>query len=428
MSEQPVGRVGAIESADVPATYRDALRSAEFRGLVVAQVLSEWGDHIARVALASLVLARTDSAFLAVLAFVVSLAPAVFGSAVLGGLADRLPRKVVLLGCDVARALIIAVLALIAVDRTPIWVLLVVLLVAEIFYAPFEVAYRSVVPDILGDPRRTLAGMGLMRVLFQLDQVIGIGLAGLVIYAVGARQGLLLDAGTFALSFVVILVTLHRRPAARDPNAVPSTLLQDFRAGLRLTFGDPALRALILLGWGGAVFLIAPEAAALAYVREDGAPAQVGALLMACVPAGAALGAYVVGRLGPMRQVQLLLPLAVLSCLPLLGVCMAPPWGVTFPLWFVSGLGQAFMVPLIATVNLVSPADFRGRVNGLAASGFSLASALSFLVIGALTDLTSPALAVTAAGVAGLALIGLVHRSWPRGAIRRSATRVYATG
>jgi len=42
-------------------TYRDVLRNSEFRGLVVAQVASEWGDNIARVALASLVLTRTDS-------------------------------------------------------------------------------------------------------------------------------------------------------------------------------------------------------------------------------------------------------------------------------------------------------------------------------------------------------------------------------
>ena len=59
----------------VGTTYRDALRNSEFRGLVVAQVASEWGDNIARVALASLVLSRTDSAFLAVLAFVVSFVP-----------------------------------------------------------------------------------------------------------------------------------------------------------------------------------------------------------------------------------------------------------------------------------------------------------------------------------------------------------------
>ena len=93
-------------------TYRDPLRNSEFRGLVVAQVASEWGDNIARVALASLVLARTDSAFLAVLAFVVSFVPAVFGAALLGTAADRFPRKVVLIGCDLARAVVITVLAL----------------------------------------------------------------------------------------------------------------------------------------------------------------------------------------------------------------------------------------------------------------------------------------------------------------------------
>ena len=67
---------------------------------------ASWGDHVARVALASLVLARTDSAFLAVLAFVVSFVPAVFGSALLGALADRLPRKVVMLAAT-WRALVV---------------------------------------------------------------------------------------------------------------------------------------------------------------------------------------------------------------------------------------------------------------------------------------------------------------------------------
>ena len=159
-------------------TYRDVLRNSEFRGLVVAQVASEWGDNIARVALASLVLARTDSAFLAVLAFVVSFIPAVFGSALLGGLSDRLPRKVVLIGCDLARAGVIGVLALVAVDGTPVWVLLGLLLVAETFTAPFEAAHRAVVPDVLPDPRECLTGTGLMRILYQVDQVVGIVAAG----------------------------------------------------------------------------------------------------------------------------------------------------------------------------------------------------------------------------------------------------------
>lgn len=415
------------EQADRPSTYREALRSREFRGLVVAQVLSEWGDHIARVALASLVLRRTDSAFLAVLAFVVSFLPAVFGSALLASFADRLPRKVVILACDLARAVVVLVIALLAVASTPVWVLLGLLLVAEVFTAPFEAAQRAVVPDVLIDPRTYLAGTGLMRVLYQLDQVIGICLAGVVIYAVGERGGLLLDALTFALSFAVIATTLRWRPATREDGAPRTSLLTDFRAGWRLVFDDPALKALVLLGWSASIFLIAPEAVALAYARADGATAATGAALMASIPAGAALGAHAVGRLGPMRQLRSIVPLAVLTCLPLLATCVAPPWWVALLLWFASGLGQGFMIPLIATVNLVSPATFRGRVNGLAAAGFSVTTAATFLLAGLLADLTSPAVAVTAAGVLGLAMIGVVHHSWPRGAIRRAAAKVYAT-
>jgi MFS family permease len=407
------------------ATYRDALRSGEFRGLVVAQVTSEWGDHIARVALASLVLARTDSAFLAVLAFVVSFVPAVFGASLLGGLADRVSRKLVLLACDLGRGIVIAVLALIAVPGTPVWVLLAVLLLAEFFSAPFDAAQRAVVADVLVEPRVALAGMGLMRVLYQVDQVIGIALAGVIVYAIGARAALLIDAATFVVSFAVVMLTLRSRPVPRD-GEVEATFLQDFRAGVRLVFDDPALRALVVLGWGSALFVIAPEAVALAYARHEGMQPQVGAALMASLPAGAALGAYLLGRQAPLRQVGAILPLTVLCCLPLLVVSIVPPWWVTLGLFFVSGLGQGFLLPLITTVTLLAPAAFRGRVNGLAGGGFSLASAAAFLLAGALADLTSPAVAVTAAGSVGLGLIGVVHRSWPRAAIRRSATRVYA--
>jgi MFS family permease len=405
-------------------TYRDVLRHPEFRGLVVAQVASEWGDNIARVALASLVLARTDSAFLAVLAFVVSFIPAVFGSALLGGLSDRLPRKVVLIGCDLARAVVVGVLALMAVDSTPVWVLLGLLLVAETFTAPFEAAHRAVVPDVLPDPRECLTGTGLMRILYQVDQVLGIIAAGVVIVLVGERAGLLFDVLTFLVSATVLALTLRWRPASRDKSA-RTTLVGEFRAGWRLVFDNPSLRALVLLAWSAAVFLVAPEAVALAYARDDGAGPAVGAALMATLPAGAALGAWLVGRMDPLRQVRSIIVLAVAACLPLLATSLAPPWQVVMPLWFLSGMAQGFMVPLMTTVNLVTPPAMRGRVNGLAGAGFSTVTAATFLLSGAVADLATPAVAVTVAAVLALALVGVAHRGWPHAELRRTAERVY---
>ena len=405
-------------------TYRDVLRHPEFRGLVVAQVASEWGDNIARVALASLVLARTDSAFLAVLAFVVSFIPAVFGSALLGGLSDRLPRKVVLIACDLARAVVVGVLALVAVDGTPVWVLLGLLLVAETFTAPFEAAHRAVVPDVLPDPRECLTGTGLMRILYQVDQVLGILAAGVIIVLVGERVGLLFDVATFLVSATVLALTLRWRPASRDKSA-RTTLVGEFRAGWRLVFDNPSLRALVLLAWSAAVFLVAPEAVALAYARDDGAGPAVGAALMATLPAGAALGAWLVGRMDPLRQVRSIIVLAVAACLPLLATSLAPPWQVVMPLWFLSGMAQGFMVPLMTTVNLVTPPAMRGRVNGLAGAGFSTVTAATFLLSGAVADLATPAVAVTVAAVLALALVGVAHRGWPHAELRRTAERVY---
>jgi len=407
------------------ATYRAVLRNGEARGLVVAQVASECGDNIARVALASLVLARTDSAFLAVLAFVVSFVPAVFGSAVLGTAADRLPRKVVMVVCDLARAVVVAVLALVAVDGTPVWVLLLLLLLAETFLAPFEAAQRAIVPDVLPDARLALAGFGLMRVLNQVDQVLGILLGGVVVVLVGARTGLLVDVGSFCVSAMVLAATLRWRRATRDQGE-HTTLLHDLRDGWRLVFDVPAVRALVLLAWSAAVFVIAPEAVALAYARADGADPAAGAALMASLPAGAAVGAWLVGRLDPVRQVRAVLPLAVVGCLPLLATAVDPPWQVALGLWLLAGAAQGFMVPLMSTVNLVTPAGSRGRVNGLAGAGFATVTAATFLVAGAVADLTSPAVAVTSAAALGLLLVGVAGHGWPHGELRRTAARVYA--
>ena len=353
-----------------------------------------------------------------------SFVPAVFGSALLGAAADRLPRKVVLIACDLARAVVVGVLALMAVDGTPVWLLLLLLLVAETFTAPFEAAHRAVVPDVLPDPRECLVGTGLLRVLHQVDQVAGILAAGVVIVLVGERAGLMLDVVSFLASAVVLAVSLRWRSASREPGE-HKTLIGDFRAGWRLVFDDPSMRALVLLGWSAAVFLVAPEAVALAYARDEGAEPVVGAALMASLPAGAAIGALLVGRLEPLRQVQAIVPLAVVTCLPLMVTSLAPPWQVVLPLWFLSGTAQGFMVPLMTTVNLVSPPAMRGRINGLAGAGFATVTAAAFLLSGAVADLATPAVAVTGAAVLGLALVGVAHRSWPHAELRRTATRVY---
>jgi MFS family permease len=71
------------------------------------------------------------------------------------------------------------------------------------------------------------------------------------------------------------------------------------------------------------------------------------------------------------------------------------------------------VITIVATITYLTPAERRGRVMGVAASGFNAATALSFLVVGWLAELLEPALAVSLAGALGLIAVAVAYAIWP---------------
>ena len=396
-----------------PVRMRELLlRNREFRGLVLAQVTSEIGDHFARFALAALVFERSHSQFYAALAFVVGYLPGVFGAVLLAPFADRVPRKRVLLVCDAARAILIALLALAAVSTTPLWVLFALLLAAQLFSPPFEAARAALVPDVLPDSREFFTGTSITRALYQINQVIGLAVAGVVVYAFTPRIALAIDAFTFAASYLILLVTLHMRGAPIEGRAGLRGFLADTADGARVAWQDRLRRVFIAFVWLSALLLIAPEAVAIGYADAHDLP-NLGGALMAAIPAGAAVGVAIMSRVGPTRAIGLVRTLAALSFVPLILTGMDPGVYVAAGLWFVSGMLQAYLVPLMVTVNLATPSQYRGRINGLAGGGLGVFTAIGFAAAGAVADVSSPQLATAIAGVAGLVAVGVFSLFWP---------------
>jgi uncharacterized membrane protein YfcA len=68
----------------------------------------------------------------------------------------------------------------------------------------------------------------------------------------------------------------------------------------------------------------------------------------------------------------------------------------------------------------------RGRLNGLAGSGFALVTVVAFLAVGALADLTSEAAAIVLSAVATLAFLAVTWVVWPRQQLIDSAARTYS--
>ena len=394
-------------------TYRRVLADPEARALLTAQAASDVGDQAARVAIALVVLQRTGNLLYGAIALAVAYVPAVLGQALLGSLADRYPRRTVMLTCDAARTVLIAGLAVLAMGQAPLLAVLVVLLVSEFASLPFGSARAALYADVLVEPADYVTSQGLSRSVHLSAQVLGSILGGGLVGLLGASRCLALDAVTFVVSFLVIRRFVRPRRTADTAGTSARLLVGDLADGGRELFTDPVRRAVTLLGWGSALFLVAPEAVALGY--QPGIAPLVGGVLLAAVPAGSALGAALMPRVAMRDQLRLLLPLAALSCLPLFATSIEPVPLVAAALWFVAGVLQSFILTIISTVTMLTVPARRGRVLGVASAGFNTATVASFAVVGWLAGHASigPARAVSLAGAGGLILVAALRAVWP---------------
>ena len=421
MSQRDQGGVRATH------TYRSLFARSEYTGLFSARLLSDWGDQLARVAIAALVLHRSGSALFAASVFAVSFLPQVFGQALLGPVSDRLPRRTLLVVCDVLRASLVALLVLAVTSELPLGVLLALLFGIELVGSPFFAASQALLVDLFDDTSRYLRAANLVQVSLQLNQVLGVALGGVVVAAVGAHRALWLDAASFVVSAVLLGSLVRARPAVAQ-GGVPGLreLGRDVRDGLLYLRGDVRLRSMAGLAWIMLLAILAPEAVALPLARDQGAGTRAGGLLLAAVPLGVAVGAAIVGRWTPAQQVRRMLPMAALLPVPLLPMALDPPWPVACVLFALAGVFQAFLVPLMGTFTVLAPEPLRGRLNGVAGAGFSLISAFAFIAVGALADATTSATAVALSAAVTLLALPLVWRHWPARELDDAAAQAYS--
>ncbi|WP_051809540.1 MFS transporter [Actinoplanes subtropicus] len=394
------------------ATYREIFALREYRHLFAANLLSLIGDQLTAVALAFAVYARSGSPLLAALTFACSCATWIFGGPLLSVFADRMPRRRVLLSCDLARAGLVLIML---IPGTPVLFTVLVAFLANLFRPPFQSARASLMPDLLDGDRYTLAN-GLENIVAETTQVVGFALGGLLVAAGSTQAVLAMDAATFLVSAALIATGLRgSAPATRATAAEPAgSWWSETTAGVRVVFGDRTLRSYLLLFWLSCL-VYAAEGVTAPLAAEYGGGARTGGLLLAAMPAGVAIGGVLLTRACPpaLRQ-RLMVPLAVSSCAVLLPIAARPPLPVVVALFFVSGLAGAFSIPLNALFGRAVPAAYRARAFGVAMSGLWAVQGLAMFAGGAAAEVLPPTVVVAGAALAGTLGVGLVAASWRR--------------
>lgn len=268
-------------------------RDRDFRLLWLGETTSTVGTSVSRVALPLVAVVTLDASTLQVSALTgASWLPWLVVGLPAGAWVDRLPRRLVMLVCDITSLVALLTVPVAAwADLLTIWHLLVVALVLGTANVFATTAYSVYVPRIVSAEQVPKANATLQG-CEAIAQVAGPGLAGLLTQLAGAVTGVVADAVSFLVSAVCLLGIGTREASA--PPVRTSGLRQEIATGLRLLAADPYLRVLAVFGALTNLMLIGYQSILVLFlIRDIGAsPALVGAILSA-MSAGGILGAVV---------------------------------------------------------------------------------------------------------------------------------------
>jgi predicted MFS family arabinose efflux permease len=392
---------------------------AEFRALWLAQLLSVVGDQLARVALTVLVYDRTRSALLAAATFVVSIVPTFIGGVMLAWLADRYPRRGVMIACDLARCVLVLVMVIPGVSLAA---MVALLFLVTLVGAPFTSARAAIYPDVLSGERYVM-GTAVTLTTYQFAQVLGFAGGGAAVGFFGARTSLVIDAATFAASALIVRAWVRPRLApsgaagGRKGSSRPGGLLM----GARLVFASSALRVPMLFGWLAA-FYCAPEGVAAPLAHDLGGGAAAVGVVLAADALGQTLGAIMFSRfVSAPTRLRLMGPLAVATCGVLILFLLQPGLAVSLLILFASGVCGCYQLAANAAFVTAAPPERRSQAFGLAQGGMSLGQGAVMILAGAAAQHYAPARVIAVCGAVGAVMALAV-------AVGASGDRVRPTG
>jgi hypothetical protein len=172
--------------------------------------------------------------------------------------------------------------------------------------------------------------------------------------------------------------------------------------GIALVWTSLRLRALVALACVSGIY-IAAEALAAPYAAGIGVGAAGIGLLFAAYPTGTVLGMVLLPRWSAEIRLRWMVPMAMLSCAPLMGCVVRVGLVPTLVLWTAGGIASAYNLTASTTFVQSVPNARRGQAFGLALTAIRVTQGLGVVVAGLAAQTWPAHTVVAAAGVAGVA-------------------------
>jgi MFS family permease len=398
-------------------------RNRDFLRFWFGESLSLLGTQVTTLALpltAIHAFGATDSE-VGVLRFL-QLAPYLGLALIFGVWVDRARRRRVMLGANLVRMVLLALIPVLHwLDLLSLPSLLAMACAIGIASVLYDVSWMSYVPVLVEDPRHYVEASSKLAISSSAADVAGPGLAGLLISWLTAPVALIVDACSYALSALSLLMI--RRAEPRPDPALRRPVMAELRDGLRWVFGTPVLRALALIGCCCNFSMITVWTMFLLYATND---LQLGAqtlgLIFATASAGGLIGAGLARRIVarfPVGRVYLIAQ-SLLLLGPTLLVIAPGSWPAMFVLsFFITYLGLGVAGVIIVSLRQIStPQAMMGRMTAVFRTLLFGGGALGGLSAGLLADAVGARAALTVAATGSAIVVVAVFLS-PVARLRR---------
>ncbi|HEX2314460.1 MAG TPA: MFS transporter [Thermomonospora sp.] len=395
-----------------------SLRVRNFRLFAAGQVVSNTGTWMQRVAQDWLVLDLTHGSGTALgittgLQFLPLLLFGLWG----GVLADRYPKRRILMVTQATMGLLALVLGVLAITGTAevwhVYALAFGLGMATVLDNP---ARQTFVVEMVG--RRDLPNaIALNSASFNGARVLGPAVAGLLIAVAGTGPVFLINAASFGA--VLFGLAAMSRNELHPAELVPRAKGQ-LREGLRYVRGRRDLVLVLVLVFFVATFGMNFQMTTALVAREVfGTGASSFGLASTMLAVGALTGALLAARRVRPRMRLLLSAALLFGLLEVVTGLMPTYWSFLVMLVPTGVALMTFTTAANATMQLSVAPEMRGRVMGLYMFVFLGTNPLGAPLVGWMAEQFGPRLSIVAGGVAAaLAALGVTLFAAPRGALR----------
>jgi len=389
-----------------------ALNHGEFRRFYFSQVAAQIGSWMQNVTQAWLVLQLTDSPFKLGLLATLQFSPVLLFSIVSGAVADRLPKRPLLVATQTTLACQGLLLALlVATGHVEYWHVALLGLALGFANVVDQPARQSFVMELVGRADVSSA-VALNSAGFNLARIVGPAVAGIVI----ARFGVAPTFFVNSLGFIGVIVTLLRmRARGLPPGTVRSSILEEIAEGVRYAAGTPRLRLAI-----GLVFVVSlcvfnfSVYVPLLAKNVLGLGAEGFGFLMASLGVGAVGGALTVGaRAARFPSVRSMLVAATLALGMLSGLGFTRRIELAVPLLILTGYwGIMLMASCNTSIQLQAPDALRGRVMSIYTWVSGGVFPIGAFIVGSISEGWGVSTAFLFNGTLGLAAVGALALWW----------------